>query len=416
MARIVVNGMVMPYQMLFDVNGRLGPIQANVDIPELDISGHLGKVAVTAQGELKNGQLTLDVQVPKASTDDALIELDLEKPIGFSQLQAHLVAPIFPSGSQGLSGEVLIDPFRGNLHFGNSTIHVFGKGTPSRFSLVGDSPSLFSDDLPVPLPVQQPFSLTQLQFEAQIQGDKLTLHSFKARVFDGTLLATGKLDRTRPPFTFSSQGTFKDFSVEPLAKVIRPSALSITGVGDLNWKVNGVVSSSKNPVFYGPAHLTFRDGAVIGFDLVKAIENALQMSGGLGESTGTTKFSLIDAKTELDKGGLAIRELTAYAPNFSLRSAGKLGLDQSVNLKGTLGVPPAIADKIIRRFPMAKVVKQKGQLVLPFVVRGTVQNPVLRLDTQSLGNQVQKKVEERLEKALQGDDQELQKLLEGIFS
>jgi hypothetical protein len=61
---------------------------------------------------------------------------------------------------------------------------------------------------------------------------------------------------------------------------------------------------------------------------------------------------------------------------------------------------------------MAKVVKQEGQLVLPFVVRGTVQNPVLRLDTQSLGNQVQKKIEERLEKALQGDDQELQKLLD----
>jgi uncharacterized protein involved in outer membrane biogenesis len=231
-------------------------------------------------------------------------------------------------------------------------------------------------------------------------------------VFDGTLLATGTLDRTRPPFTFSTQGTFNDFSVEPLAKVIGPSSHSITGVGVLNWKVTGVVSSSKILEIDGPTSLTLRNGEVIGFDLVRAIEEALQMSGVLGESTGTTQFSLIEAKTELERGDLAIRELTAYAQNFSLRSAGKLGLDQSVNLKGTLGVPPTIADKIIRRFPMAKVVKQKGQLVLPFVVRGTVQDPVLRLDTQSLGNQVQKKVEDRLEKALQGDDQELQKLLD----
>jgi hypothetical protein len=50
--------------------------------------------------------------------------------------------------------------------------------------------------------------------------------------------------------------------------------------------------------------------------------------------------------------------------------------------------------------------------VLPFVVRGTIQDPKLRLDTQSLGNQVQKKIKKRLEKALQGDDQELQKLLD----
>jgi uncharacterized protein involved in outer membrane biogenesis len=412
MARIVVNGMVMPYQMPFDVNGRLGPIQANLDIPELDISGYIGKVALTAQGELMNGQLTLDVQVPKASTDDASIKLDLEKPIGLSQLQARLVASLLSKEQKPPSTEVSIDFLRGNLHFGNSTIHVSGKGTPSRFSLVGDSPSLFSDDLPVPLSIQQPFSLKQLQFEAQIQRDRLTLQSLKAKVFDGTLLATGTLDRTRPPFTFSTQGTFNDFSVEPLAKVIGPSSHSITGVGVLNWKVTGVVSSSKILEIDGPTSLTLRNGEVIGFDLVRAIEEALQMSGVLGESTGTTQFSLIEAKTELERGDLAIRELTAYAQNFSLRSAGKLGLDQSVNLKGTLGVPPTIADKIIRRFPMAKVVKQKGQLVLPFVVRGTVQDPVLRLDTQSLGNQVQKKVEDRLEKALQGDDQELQKLLD----
>jgi hypothetical protein len=144
---------------------------------------------------------------------------------------------------------------------------------------------------------------------------------------------------------------------------------------------------------------------------MKAIEDALQMTGILGQSTGTTRFSVIDARTEFEKDGLTIRQLTANASNFSLRSAGTVGLDQSVNLQGTLSVPPALADNIIRRFPMAKVVKQEGQLVLPFVIGGTVQDPVLRLDTKILGKQVQKEVEERLEKVLQGDDQELQKLL-----
>jgi uncharacterized protein involved in outer membrane biogenesis len=406
-ALIRVNGMLVPYQAPFDVTGRLGPLQANFDIPDIDIDGLVGNVAVTAKGKIIDGKLTADVQIPKASTDDLPIELGLKKPVGFSQLQAHLVAPIFPSGSQGLSGEVLIDPLRLNLHVGQSTIHVSGKGTPSRLSLMGDASTFYSEDFPVTLPVQQPFSLEHIRFAAEILGETLHLQSFKARAFDGMLIAQGVLNRLSRPLTFSTQGAFKDFSAEALFKVMRPSLLRITGVGELNWKVDGVVASSTRPEFEGPTHLTLRDGSVIGFDLVKAIEDALQMSGVLGESTGTTQFSLINAKTELEKDGLAIRELTAYAPNFSLRSAGKLGLDQSVNLKGTLGVPPAIADKIIRQFPMAQ-----GQLVLPFVVRGTVQNPVLGLDTLSLGNQVQKKVEERLEKALQGDDQELQKLLD----
>ena len=412
MAHIGVQGMVMPYQIPFDVNGRLGPIEANLDIRELDIRGHVGQVALMAQGELMKGQLTLDVQVPEASTDDVPIELGLEKPVRLSQLQAHLVASIFPKKQEPFPSEVSIDPLRANLHLGNSTLHVSGKGTPSQISLVADSPRIFSQDLPVSLPGRQPFSLEQIRFKSQIQGDKLNLQSFTAKVFEGTLMAKGVLDRTRSPFTFSTQGTFNKFLVEPLVRVVRPSSLSINGVGELNWKVNGIVSSSKVLEIDGPISLTLRNGEVIGFDFLRVIEEALQMSGVLGESTGTSSFSLIDAKTELEKGGLAIRELTAYAPNFSLRSAGKLGLDQSVSLQGTLGVTQAIADKIIRRFPMAQVVKQKGQLVLPFVVRGTVQDPVLRLDTQSLGNQVQKKVAERLEKALKGDDQELQKLLD----
>ena len=411
-ALVRVHGMLMPYQTPFDVTGRFGPLQPNLDIPKLEMNGHVGKVGVTAQGKIIDGQLTGDVQIPKASTDDVPIELGLKKPVEFSQLQAHFVASIFPRGPQPFSGEVIIDPLRLNLHVGQSTIHVSGKGSPSRFSLIGDALILHSEDFPVALPIQQPFSLEQLEFAAEIHGDTWHLQSFKAKAFDGTFIAQGVLDKLSPPLTFSTQGAFSNFSAEALVKVMRPSSLSITGVGGLEWKVNGVVPPSTRPKFNGPTHLTLRDGAIIGFDLVKAIEDALQMSGVLGEPTGTTQFSLIDAKTELENDGLAIHELIANAQNFSLRSVGKVGLDQSLNLQGTLSVPPAIAEKIIQRFPMAKVARQEGRLVLPLMVRGSVQDPKLRLDTQSLGNQVKKKVEERLEKVLQGDDQELQKLLD----
>ncbi len=408
-----LKGMLMPYQMPLDITGRFGPLQPNLDIPDFNVEGLVGKVAVTAKGKIIDGQLTGDIQIPKVSTDDLPIQLGLNAPVGLSQLQAHLVASIFPKGQQARSNEIMVDPLRLNLHLGQSTIHLSGKGTPTRFSLVGESPTLFSQDLPIPLPVQQPFAFEQLEFSAEvIEGDTVNLQSFKAKAFDGTLTAQGVLNRLSPPLTFSTQGAFKNFSAEALVKVLRSSSLSIAAVGEVEWNVKGVVPLSTMPEYAGPTHVILRNGEIIGIDVVKAIEDALQMSGVLGESTGTTKFSMIDAKTEFEKDGLAIRDLTAKAPNFSLRSAGKIGLDQSMFLQGTVSVPPAFSENIFRRFPMAKVVKQEGQLVLPFVVGGTIQDPVLRLDTQILGKQVQKKVEERLEKVLQGDDQELQKLLD----
>ncbi len=411
-AQVRIHGMVMPYQIPFDVKGRFGPVQENLDISELAIDGLVGKVAVTAKGKMVDGQLTADVQIPKASTEDIPIELGLNKPVRLSQLQAHVVASIFSKGPRVLSHEVLVDPLRMNLHVGQSIIHVTGKGSPSRFSLVGDSPTFLSQDFPVFLPVQRPFALEQLEFAAEIQGETLEVQSFKAKAFDGTLSAKGVLGIVNLPLTFSTQGAFSNFSTEKLMKTMRPSSLSMTGVGELKWKVSGIVPSLARPEFDGPLHLTIRDGAIVGFDLVKAVEDGLKMPGLLGKITGVTTFSLIDAKTELEKDGLSIRELQANVSNFLLRSAGKVGLDQTVNLQGTLNVPSAIAEKIIQRFPMAKVVRQEGQYVLPFIVQGTVQNAKFRLDTKLLGKQVQKKIEKRLEKVLQGDDQELQKLLD----
>ncbi len=411
-AGVDVHGILMPYQMLVDAKGRLGPLQANFDIPKLDIVGHVGNVEVTVHGTVLHGQLIVDVQIPKASTDDIPIESGLTKPVGLSQLQVHLVASLFPKEGEPHSDDLTIDSLRANIHFGKSSLHVSGNGTPSRFFLVGDSPALSSQDFPVSLPLQQHFSLDQLEFTAEIQGETVNIQSFKAKVFDGTLNAQGVLDSLRSPLRFSTQGTFTDFSVEPLLKVIRPSSRSMTGAGELNWKMNVVVSTSNIPTFDGRAHLIIRHGEVIGFDLVKTVEDALKMSGVLGQSTGATQFSVIDAQTKIEKDGLTIQELRVKAPNFSLRSVGKLSWDQSVTLQGTLGVLPSMAEKIIQRYPLAKVVRQEGQLVLPFVVQGTVQDPKFRLDAKFLGNQISKTIEKRLEKVLQGDNQELQKLLD----
>ena len=411
-AHIQAQGMLTPYQVPFDVTGKFGPLQPNFDLPELGLQAHVGKIDLTAKGKLINGELIVDVQIPKASTNDVPIELGLRQPVSVSQVQAHLETSIFLRSSQTPSGELIIDPLRLNLHLGQSTIHVSGKGTPSQFSLKGKAPSLSSEDLPVALPIQQPILLEQPAIEAEIREEKLYLHSLKAKLFDGTLNAKGALEQLNPPLFFSSQGAIKDFSTESVLKVLKPSSFSITGVGELKWKVSGVFPDSTKPELDGPAHLTIRDGEVIGFDLIKTVEDALKLSGVLGKSTGTTQFSRIDAKTDFEKEGVNIQELTVIAPNFSIRSTGKVGLDQAVKLRGELNVPPSIAEKIVQRFPLAKTVRQGGRLMLPFVVGGTVQDVKFRLDIQSLGSQVRKKIEKRLEKVLKGDNKELKELLD----
>jgi uncharacterized protein involved in outer membrane biogenesis len=410
-ASIHAKGMVMPYRLSLEMNGRLGPLQPTLDVPMIDMVGRLGKVEAVARGKVIDGRLELDVQIPNVSTDDIPMDPALAKPVVLNHIQAHLIAPLVPNKRLAPSSEVRIDPLTLDLQLGGSTIHLSGKGTPGRLHLVGESPAMFSQDFPLALSVQHPFSLEQIRFEIVIQGARVDLVSLNARAFQGRLEAHGMWDGTLSAPIFSFKGNFKHFAVEPIMQAVRSSSLSLTGTGELYWSLAGSLLPSGHPNMNGPVRLRIQNGQLVGFDLVQAIEDALQLSCLLGESTGATKFSLIDTKADLEEMGLAIRQLTLEAPDFSLQGVGNVGFDRSLKLQGSLAISSAISDRIIRQFPLAKVVRQQGQLVLPFEVKGTLPEPVLQLDTRSFGNQLQKNVEQRLEKALQGDEQELQQLL-----
>ena len=410
-ASIQVKGMVMPYRLSLEMNGRFGPLQPNLDVPMIDMVGRLGKVEATARGKVMDGSLELDVQIPHMSTDDIPMDLALANPVVFHQIQARLIAPLSPNKRSATPSEVRIDPLTLDIALGGSIIHLSGNGTPGRLRLVGESSAVFSQDFPVALSVQHPFSLEQINFETVLQGARMDLVFLNARAFQGSLEAHGMWDETLSVPQFSFKGNFKHFAVEPMVQMVRASPLGLTGTGELHWSFAGSLAPAGHPDMNGPVRLRIQNGQLVGFDLVQAIEEALQLPGLLGESTGATKISLFDTNADLKETGLVIRQLTLDAPDFSLQGVGNIGFDRALKLQGNLAISSAISDRIIRRFPLANVMRQQGQLVLPFEVKGTVQDPALQLDTKSLGNQVKKDVERRLEKALQGDEQEMQQLL-----
>jgi AsmA protein len=411
-ASLHVKGVVMPYQLPLEMTGRFGPLQPTLDLPMIDLAGSIGKVEGTAQGQVIDGRLELDVQIPDVSTDDMPMKVALDKPVFVRHFQAHLMASLIPKGSPKSSTGVRIDPLTVDLQMGGATIHLSGQGTPGRLILSGEAPTLSSDDFPLALSVQRPFSLEQIRFETVIQETRVDLVSLNAQAFRGNLEAHGRWDGTLAVPLLSFQGNFTNFAVESLIQALRSSSLRLTGMGELHWSVVRARSPSGQSDMTGPVRLMIRDGQLVGFDVMQGIEDALQLPDLLDESTGATKFSLIDAKVELEDKGLVIRQLTVEAPDFSLTGVGSLGFDESLNLQGNLAVSRTIGDRIIQRFPMAKVAWHQGKLVLPFTVRGTVQKPLLQLDTQSFGQQVKTNVERRIEKVMQGDEQELQQLLQ----
>ncbi|GJL59545.1 MAG: hypothetical protein NPIRA03_24020 [Nitrospirales bacterium] len=412
-ASLRMKGVVIPNQLPLEMTGRFGPLQSTVDLSMIDLAGSIGRIEGTAQGQVRDGRLELDVRIPDLSTDDLPLNIALDRPVFVKDLQAHLIAFLIPQGSPKSFTGVRIDPLTVDLQMGGTTIHLSGQGTPGRLILSGEAPVLASEDLPWALSVHRPFSLEQVRIETVIQGTKVDLVLLKAQAFRGNLEAHGRWDGTPTVPLLSFQGTFTNFAVESITQALRSSSPRLTGTGEVHWSVAGAAHSPSGPSkMTGPIRLIIRDGQLVGFDVMQGIEDALQLPDLLEKSTGATKFSLIDTNIELEDRGLVIRQLTVEAPDFSMTGAGSLAFDESLHLQGNLAVSQMIGDRIIQRFPMAKVAWHQGRLVLPFTVLGTVQKPLLQLDTQSFGRQVKSNVERRIEKVLQGDEQELQQLLQ----
>ena len=411
-AKVFVSGLLKPHSLPFDVEGQFGPIKENLDLPTIDIVTHVDKVEVLAQGKMISKHLDLTLQIPSASSDEIPFDLGLSKPVSIKQFQAHLFMSLLAKAG-ATSSEPRIDPMSLNLQLGQgSVIKLSGKGTPSRFYLSGNAPQVLSQDLPLTLPVQRPFSVTQLEFEAEAVNNKIHLKTFSGQAFDGNLKGQAMWDGTTSEPTFSASGRYQSFGVQPLLNVLQATSdISVAGTGNVEWNISGLVSPSKGLQLRGPVQLSIKEGELIGVNVLGQIDQALGMPGLLSDAAQTTLFSLFDAHGNLEPKGLNFKHLNLDSKAFQVRSKGLVGFDQTLGMRGELILSKKITKKVHKRIPVTKVAQRKGQLALPFVTGGTVQDPKVQLDTTFLGDALKKKVERGLNKVLEGDQSEIKGMI-----
>ena len=411
-ATIQVEGRLSPGQVPVAFRGQVGPLDPSFEIPIIDVAGNVGQVTWSAKGALARGILDMDVQVPHLVTDQISWAVELQKPLQLSDLLTHVTLPVLPSSGESKTADIRFRGFQANLHLGNALVQVQGEGTPATFHVQGNAATLSTQDLPIIVPFVQPVVVEYPEVHATIQGKQLELSAFRGNVFQGTVEGKGLwIDSGALPI-LASQGTWKGFAVEQLQSVTFPSRVVMTGVGALNWDIRASMSGSSSLQWSGPATLTIGPGQLTGVDLTGMLEDALKMPGLFGATTpGATKFTKVQVKGEGRSQGWQVTQAEVQSADFVLHGRGLVGWDQQVQIQGEFFFPPKIADAIIHRFPVANVAKNGGQLQIPFVVQGTVQAPVLSLNTESLGRQIQQRVNQAIEKALRGDEKDMQELL-----
>lgn len=410
-ARIQVEGMLQPRQIPFHVQGQAGPLQATWDIPLIDFEGNVGMVNWTARGELTKGSLEMDVQVPRLSTDDVPLGISLPKPVVVTEILGHIQVPLVAQKEGTPTSGIRIHPFKADLHFGNSLVHLVGGGTPSNFLLQGNASTLSTQDLPVAFPLAKPVVLEDLEVHSSIQGTRIKVPSLRAKVFHGVLEGRGEWGTSGHSQVISSQGALRGVAVDMIQAALHPSSFRISGAGHIQWNITGSLEEIPPLKFSGPVNITVNRGNISGVDILRMLGNALKMPGLFGGNPGLTSFSRLEMQAEGSPQGLHIKHAGVGSQDFSVEARGLIDWKQHLTIQGEFLFPQNISQNIIHRYPLAKMAKKEKGISLPFVVKGTAQAPSFQLDTGSLGSQIQQKVNEAFEKMLQGDDKNMQELL-----
>ena len=213
----------------------------------------------------------------------------------------------------------------------------------------------------------------------QTRDGVLQLDEMTASLYEGVLSASGALDARANPATLALNTELLSIHVEPLLLDMTGEA-RLRGEGNfsatLNASGNSVAAMKRS--LSGPMSISLRDGAIVGFNLGRALRLWSQFKTGRTlelEEAETTDFTRFSGNPVATAGVIRMDDLILEAPAFRLQGAGVLADLHSGNIdyRGLATVVDTA------RYTGGEELAALEGLSLPVEVIGTLDDPRIRL-------------------------------------
>ncbi|TKF36016.1 AsmA family protein [Enterovibrio norvegicus] len=262
-----------------------------------------------------------------------------------------------------------------------------------------------------------------------VNRGKATLKQFDAKLYDGTIAATGSLNATTSPARYQVKKVIKNVNVQPLLKAAANEDM-LSGKGNIDANLSGVGLSEKRlrAGITGTIAINFADGSVDGINIPEMIREAKATLKGKRaeyvEETKKTDFSALTATFNLGGGNASTRNLKLEAPAIRVRGEGSTNL-----IAETIDFDIVTSVVGTSKGQGGKDIDELNDVSIPVALGGTWQAPTYELDVKALlsNNKVleekaRKEAERGLKKLLgdKADDDNVKqvadKLLKGLFN
>ena len=266
--------------------------------------------------------------------------------------------------------------------------------------------------------------MSNIKTKITINRGLVTLDSFDANLYQGTVVASGQLDARKTPATYKVKKTIKGVKVEPLLQAVAETDV-IEGTGNIVANISGknLAPTAMKQNLTGTIEINFADGAVNGVNIAQRIRIARAALKGKSSSTveeRKTDFSALTATMTLNKGKLATDNLAMQSPLLRVRGKGNTDyIKETINFWLDASIVGALEGQ------GGEDVDDLKDLTIPVEIKGSWANPnvdialdvVLKQRAQEKIDKEVSKLQDKIDSKIKDENtkEAVNKLLNKIF-
>ncbi|HSK07947.1 MAG TPA: AsmA-like C-terminal region-containing protein [Vicinamibacterales bacterium] len=229
----------------------------------------------------------------------------------------------------------------------------------------------------------------------------LTVEGMSFTAYGGTGQGSVGATLSASPLVWTMDASVENADVNRFLGEAASTPNRVSGRARLGLRLKGPARAPLLRLARGTVDLRVRHGAIHQFPLLDAIGRALGVEMGddddlrFEELAGT--FTVADAVATTD-------DLQLRHAHARVDAAGRIGLDQSLDLRGTVAFSRARSQQAIRRVrELAGLRNAQGEIEVPVRMTGTLTDPAFAVDVQSIVQDAAgRELRRRLDRVLQG--------------
>ncbi len=264
--------------------------------------------------------------------------------------------------------------------------------------------------------------MQNVKAEVVVNRGLVTLKSFKANLYQGSVSASAQLDGRKTPATYTVKKSIKGVKIQPLlTDVVGNDQLEGTGNIDVNAQGKSLTPTGIQKNLVGTAIVNLEDGAVNGINVAHMLRtNYAKFTGGdvtEADQVKKTDFSAMTATLKIDKGNVTTNDLTMQSPALRIHGQGKANyLNETVDFTVSTSVVGSLKGQ------GGKDVDELRDVTVPINVSGSWSEPKYKIVFDDvLKQKAKKEVDRGIEKLsdkIKDEDTKkaVDSLLKGLFN